>query len=83
MLKKLIGLAVFVVIVIIVGFVFFNLPQRIGLVKTPTEKLLSVTPDREAATAIMADLQLVDIAANERMLIVAVKRHGGLCNRGA
>ena len=46
------------VIVIIVGFVSFNLPQRIGLVKTPTEKLLSVTPDREAATAIMADLQI-------------------------
>lgn len=57
MRKKLIGLAVFVVIVIIVGFVFFNLPQRIGLVKTPTEKLISATPDREAAAAIMTDLQ--------------------------
>ncbi|MFH1650683.1 MAG: hypothetical protein ABID87_01055 [Chloroflexota bacterium] len=58
MLKKLIGLAVFVVIVIIIGFVFFNLPQRIGLAQTPTEKLISATPDREAAAAMMADLKV-------------------------
>ena len=45
------------VIVIIVGFVFFNLPQRIGLAKTPTEKLISATPDREAAFVIMDDLK--------------------------
>ncbi|MFC1961881.1 hypothetical protein ACFLWN_02405 [Chloroflexota bacterium] len=57
MLKKLIGLAVFVMIVIIIGFVFFNLPQRIGLVQAPTEKLISATPDRETAAAMIDDLK--------------------------
>ncbi|MFC1917636.1 hypothetical protein ACFLXH_03185 [Chloroflexota bacterium] len=58
MRKKLIFLAILVVIIIIIGFVFFNLPQRIGLVQTPTEKLISATPDREAAAAMMADLKV-------------------------
>ncbi|MFC1874122.1 hypothetical protein ACFLYX_02340 [Chloroflexota bacterium] len=56
-MKKLIGLAVFVVIVIVVGVAFFNLPQRIGLVETPAEKLLSQTPDRETADELMSELR--------------------------
>lgn len=55
-MKRLIGLGVLVVIAVIVGIVFFNLPQRIGLAETPTEKLLSATPDRETAAAMKAEL---------------------------
>ncbi|MFC2040332.1 hypothetical protein ACFLTW_04080 [Chloroflexota bacterium] len=57
MKKFLIGLAILLVVCVIIGFAFFNLPQRIGLVKSPTEKLFSSTPDREAAAAIMTDLK--------------------------
>ncbi|MFC1940251.1 hypothetical protein ACFLXO_06165, partial [Chloroflexota bacterium] len=55
--RRLLTLVILLVILVIVASVFFNLPQRIGLVETPTEKLLSATPDREAAVAMMADLQ--------------------------
>ena len=60
-MKKLIGLAIFVAIVIIIGVAFFNLPQRIGLTESPAEKLLSATLNRKAATAMMADLQTAGV----------------------
>jgi hypothetical protein len=60
-MKKLIVLGIVVVIIIIIGVAFFNLPQRIGLVDTPTEKLLSATPDREAAAAAMAEFESTGI----------------------
>ena len=53
----LVALLVFFVILLVLAIVVFNLPQRIGIVQTPTERLLSSTPDREAAEALMADLQ--------------------------
>ena len=53
----LITLGIVFLILLVIAIVVFNLPQRIGIVPTPTERLLSSTPDREAAEALMADLQ--------------------------
>ncbi|MFC1920254.1 hypothetical protein ACFLYQ_00840 [Chloroflexota bacterium] len=58
MRKKHIVLIVVLAVIVILAIWFFNIPQRIGLVQTPTEKLISATPDREAAAAMMADLKV-------------------------
>ncbi|MFC1991936.1 hypothetical protein ACFLVC_04365 [Chloroflexota bacterium] len=59
--RRLITLAIVIAILVIVACVFFNLPQRIGVVQSPTEKILSTTPDREATTAMMEDLKSAGI----------------------
>jgi hypothetical protein len=41
---------------LIAGIFFFNVPQKIGIVASPGERLLSQTPDREAAASLKADL---------------------------
>ena len=61
MRKKLIILVIVLVIIIIIGIIFFNLPQRIGLVKSPAEKLLSSTPERKAATEMMEELKTAGV----------------------
>ncbi|MDZ4231112.1 MAG: hypothetical protein U1B77_04765, partial [Dehalococcoidales bacterium] len=56
-MKKLVVLAVLAVIVLIIGVVFFNLPQRIGLTRSPAEKLLKPELDNITASAMMKDLK--------------------------
>jgi hypothetical protein len=50
-------LYLFVLIIIVAAAMYFRVPQKIGLVKSPADKLFNVTPDREKAAAVMADLQ--------------------------
>ncbi len=47
-----------IVLVIAAGaMLYFRVPQKIGLIKSPAERLFTVTPDSEKAGAIMADLE--------------------------
>lgn len=55
-MRKIVLLIILLVIVILAIW-FFNIPQKIGLAKAPEEKLLSATPDRAAAAAMMADIE--------------------------
>jgi hypothetical protein len=50
------ALGIFVLVLLIAGIFFFNVPQKIGLVASPGERLLSQTPDREAAASLKAEL---------------------------
>lgn len=48
------------VLLLLVGWVLAvqaGLPQKAGLLKPPTQRLLSLTPDREAGAALQAELQ--------------------------
>lgn len=67
-------LGVFVLILVVVSIIVFNVPQRIGIVQTPTERLLSSTPDREAAEALMSDLQQLGIDTQGINLYVIPKK---------
>jgi len=52
-----------IALVIIAGvLLYFRVPQKIGLVKTPADRLFTVTPDREKAAAIMEDLEQAGFA---------------------
>jgi hypothetical protein len=53
---KIILIAVLLIIVV-AAVLFFRVPQKVGLVKSPAERLFAVTPDNEKADAIMADLE--------------------------
>jgi hypothetical protein len=55
-------LGIVVVIGLILSITVFKLPQRIGLVKPATERLLSQTPDREAAVKVKAELQKAGVS---------------------
>jgi hypothetical protein len=59
-MKKYVWLAV-VLIIIIAAAVFFNLPQRIGLAKSPAEKLLEQRLDETAASQIMTGMRQAGI----------------------
>jgi hypothetical protein len=48
---------IIIIVALVLGITVFKLPQKIGLVKPATERLLSQTPDRETAASIKADLQ--------------------------
>jgi hypothetical protein len=50
-------LGIIVVVALILGIFVFKVPQKIGLVKPASERLLSQTPDRAAALQIKSDLQ--------------------------
>jgi hypothetical protein len=55
-MKKYILLGLLLVI-IVAGVIFFNVPQRIGLAKSPAEKLLEQRLDHRAADAITQELR--------------------------
>lgn len=77
----------FLAIILVVGGVYaglyFQVPERLGLVQSPAERLLSGPPNREAATAIKADvakqginttgmdLYVLPIAGTDGSLVVA------------
>jgi hypothetical protein len=50
-------LGMIVVVALVLSIFVFKVPQRIGLVKPASERLLSQTPDRAGALQIKADLQ--------------------------
>jgi hypothetical protein len=50
-------LYLFVLIIVVGAGLYFRVPQKIGLVKGPAEQLFTITPDREKAAVVMADLQ--------------------------
>jgi hypothetical protein len=54
-------LGIIVIAAIVLSFIIFNVPQKIGLVKPAAEKILSQTPDRETAAKIKSDLQAAGI----------------------
>ena len=56
-MKRLIISLVILVAVGILASWFFNVPQRIGLVDSPTDKLICYTPDRDIATLLELGLQ--------------------------
>jgi hypothetical protein len=50
------ALGIIVLVLLIASIFIFNLPQRVGLVASPGVRLLSQTPDREAAAALKTAL---------------------------
>ncbi len=58
--KFLVGkiiLLLFVLIIAAGAVLYFRVPQKIGLIKSPADKLFTITPDREKASAVMEDLK--------------------------
>ena len=58
--KFLVGkiiLLIFFLIIAAGAVLYFRIPQKIGLIKSPAEQLFTVTPDREKAAAVMEDLE--------------------------
>jgi hypothetical protein len=58
--KHIVGLVILALIVVVIGvgaLMFFKVPQNIGLIKSPAEKMFAGTPDREKAATIMTSLQ--------------------------
>jgi hypothetical protein len=51
------SIGIVVIAALVISVVFFNLPQKIGLVKPASFRLLSQTPNREAAQQIKSELQ--------------------------
>ena len=49
-------LILFLLLVVVVAGIIFRVPQRLGIIKTPTELLLSETPDRDAMKTIENEL---------------------------
>ncbi len=70
----LVALLIFFIVILVISIVVFNLPQRLGIVQTPTERLLSSTPDREAAGELMADLQELGVNTQGINLYVIPKK---------
>ena len=60
----LISLLVIVVILGIAGIVLFRVPQKIGLVKSPAEKMYSQAADTEKAALVVAGLQQYGVKMN-------------------
>jgi hypothetical protein len=55
-----VGKIILVVLVLVIAagaLLFFRVPQKMGLVKSPAEKMFATTPDRAEAAAIMTSLQ--------------------------
>jgi hypothetical protein len=50
-------LYLFLLIILVAAAMYFRVPQKMGLVKGPAEQLFTVTPDRDKAAAVIADLQ--------------------------
>lgn len=46
-----------VLIILVLAAMYFRVPQKIGLIKNHAEQLFTMTPDRDKAAAVMADLQ--------------------------
>jgi uncharacterized protein YpmB len=58
--KHIVGKIILLVIVLVIGLgalFFFKVPQNIGLIKSPAEKMFATTPDRAKAATIMTNLQ--------------------------
>jgi hypothetical protein len=58
--KFLAGKIILLIIVLIIAagaVLYFKVPQKIGLIKSPAERLFTVTPDREKAAAVMEGLE--------------------------
>jgi hypothetical protein len=58
--KFLVGkiiLLLFVLIIAAGAVLYFRVPQKIGLIKSPADKLFTITSDREKASAVMEDLK--------------------------
>jgi hypothetical protein len=55
-------LGIIVILAIVLSITIFKVPQKIGLVKPATERLLSQTPDRETAATLKAELQKTGIS---------------------
>jgi hypothetical protein len=50
-------LSVIILVIAVGALMFFKVPQNIGLIKSPAEKMFATTPDRAKAAAIMTNLQ--------------------------
>ena len=62
--KSKAGIIILVIIVLILGAgaaLYFRVPQKIGLIKSPAEQLFTVTPDEEKAAAVMENLKLAGL----------------------
>ena len=57
-------LLLFVIIIAAAAALYFKVPQRIGLVKSPAERLFSTTPDEEKAVAVMENLKLAGLSTS-------------------
>ncbi|MFC2069280.1 hypothetical protein ACFLTP_09805 [Chloroflexota bacterium] len=71
----LITIGVIVLILVIASIILFNVPQRIGIVQSPTERHLSSTPDREDAEALMTELQQLGVNTQGINMYVIPKKN--------
>jgi len=58
--KHIAGMVILALIVLVIAvgaLLFFKVPQNIGLIKSPAEKMFATTPDRAKAATIMTSLQ--------------------------
>jgi hypothetical protein len=58
--KHTVGKIILLIIVLIIAagaILYFRVPQKIGLIKSPADRLFTVTPDSEKADAVMEDLK--------------------------
>jgi uncharacterized protein (UPF0333 family) len=65
--KHIVGKIILLVIVLVIGvgaLMFFKVPQNIGLIKSPAEKMFATTPDRAKAATIMTNLQQAGLNTN-------------------
>ncbi len=71
-------IGIIIVIVAILAIMIFDVPTRLGLIKSPSEKLLSGTPDREAASDMLTQLEAagMDTTGMEIFIIPVAESDG-------
>jgi hypothetical protein len=57
-------LLLFVLIILAGAALYFRIPQKIGLIKSPADQLFTMTPDSEKAAVVMEDLTAAGLKTN-------------------
>jgi hypothetical protein len=57
-------LLIFVLVILAGAALYFRIPQKIGLIKSPADQLFTVTPDSEKAAVIMENLTAAGLKTN-------------------
>ncbi len=57
-------LILFVLLILVAAALYFRIPQKIGLIKSPADQLFTMTPDSEKAAVIMDNLVAAGMSIN-------------------
>lgn len=69
-------LLLFLLLIAVVAVVYFDLPERLGLVESATERLLAPQPDREAAATLLQELAKAGVSTRGTELYVLPYKDG-------